>query len=204
MNETMKRWLELGFAFHGHRCPAMPLGLRAGLAAMKALDVPRSASHELHLISETGKGHAAGCFLDGLQVATGCTYGKSNIEKLYHNKFVFTLIDVKNKRQVQVALKPDFVEGMLQSPFVELRRQGTPPQDIDPQVLEPLLQRVLSIPEESFLSIGPVVPANWEKKPGVFEVRRCDQCGQAVFVDKLSERDGRLLCQGCRKHDSSD
>ena len=34
-----------------------------------------------HAISETGEGHAAGCFLDGIMTATGCTFGKGNIEK---------------------------------------------------------------------------------------------------------------------------
>ncbi|KUJ95160.1 MAG: hypothetical protein XD41_1848 [Desulfonauticus sp. 38_4375] len=70
---------EMGLKFHGHKCPAMPLGIRAGLAAMKVLGVERAKDKELMVISETGKGHAAGCFLDGIMVATGCTYGKSNI-----------------------------------------------------------------------------------------------------------------------------
>ena len=30
---------KIGLALHGHKCPAMPLGLRAGLAAMEALGV---------------------------------------------------------------------------------------------------------------------------------------------------------------------
>ena len=38
----IKDYLEVGLRFHGHKCPAMPLGLRAGLAAMKALGVERS------------------------------------------------------------------------------------------------------------------------------------------------------------------
>ncbi len=53
---------ETGIAFHGHRCPAMPLGLRAGLAAMKVLGVERSQDKELSVRAETGQGHAAGCF----------------------------------------------------------------------------------------------------------------------------------------------
>jgi formylmethanofuran dehydrogenase subunit E len=52
MRDTQKI-LEFAFPFHGHRCPAMPLGVRAGQAAMKALSVERSQSHELQLISET-------------------------------------------------------------------------------------------------------------------------------------------------------
>ncbi|MBI5439611.1 MAG: formylmethanofuran dehydrogenase subunit E family protein [Deltaproteobacteria bacterium] len=48
---------------------------------------------ELHVIAETGKGHAAGCFLDGIMASTGCTYGKANIEKTHWNKMAFTLIE---------------------------------------------------------------------------------------------------------------
>lgn len=88
---------EMGLKFHGHKCPAMPLGIRAGLAAMKVLGVERAKDKELMVISETGKGHAAGCFLDGIMVATGCTYGKSNIQKLYYNKMAFTLVDAQKK-----------------------------------------------------------------------------------------------------------
>ncbi len=29
--------------------------------------------------------------------ATGCTYGKSNIQKLYYSKMAFTLIDSKDR-----------------------------------------------------------------------------------------------------------
>ena len=66
--------LERGLWFHGHKCPAMPMGLRAGLAAMKALNVARAQDKELFVVAETGKGHAAGCFLDGIMTATGCTF----------------------------------------------------------------------------------------------------------------------------------
>ncbi len=46
-----KSFLEMGFNFHGHRCPAMPLGLRAGLKAMETLAVQRSEDKELYVIS---------------------------------------------------------------------------------------------------------------------------------------------------------
>ncbi|WP_425498050.1 FmdE family protein [Klebsiella pneumoniae] len=34
--------------FHGHKCPAMPLGYRAAQAAMRALGVERAEDKELH------------------------------------------------------------------------------------------------------------------------------------------------------------
>ena len=40
--EDFKELFETGLKFHGHKCPAMPMGLKAGLAAMKALGVART------------------------------------------------------------------------------------------------------------------------------------------------------------------
>ena len=112
--KEFNEYFDTAMKFHGHKCPAMPMGLRAGLAAMKVLGVERSEDKELFVEAETGKGHAAGCFLDGIMTATGCTYGKSNIQKLYYNKMAFTLIDAKTGKAVRVSLKPEFFEKAMQ------------------------------------------------------------------------------------------
>jgi len=39
--KELKECFALALQFHGHKCPAMPMGLRAGLAALKALGVER-------------------------------------------------------------------------------------------------------------------------------------------------------------------
>jgi formylmethanofuran dehydrogenase subunit E len=41
--------------FHGHKCPAMPMGIRAGLAAMNALGVKRAPDKELVVEAETAR-----------------------------------------------------------------------------------------------------------------------------------------------------
>jgi formylmethanofuran dehydrogenase subunit E len=192
-----KDFMDVGLDFHGHKCPAMPLGLRAAVAAMNVLGVERARDKELHIISETGKGHAAGCFLDGIMVATGCTYGKSNIEKLYYNKMAFTLIDVQGEKSVRVSLKLEFFAQMLKSPFVEQRKQGVPPQDIAPEVADPLVEKVMSMPEEMFLDIGPITSCEFSRKAGVFNAEPCSQCGEMVFVDKLLDTGGGRICRGC-------
>ncbi len=197
MNRDFANLLDMAVQFHGHRCPAMPMGLRAGLAAMERLGVERAADKELHVISETGKGHAAGCFLDGVMAATGCTYGKSNIEKTYWNKMAFTLVDTRRGRAVRVSLRPEFFEKALRSAFVQERRRGVPPQDVPAEVLKPLLDRVLSVPEDRFLNISEVFDRPWEGGSACFETVRCDGCGEAVFTDKVVHRDGRRLCRGC-------
>lgn len=196
--KELKDYLDVAYKFHGHKCPAMPMGLRAGLAAMKTLGVERSEDKALFVEAETGKGHAAGCFLDGVMVATGCTYGKSNIHKLYYNKMAFTLIDAKTGHAVRVSLKPDFFEKALNSPFVQERKKGIPPQDIPAEITDPLVERILSLPESEFLIISNVFHKEVKKGSPNFEVKRCSKCGEAVFTDKLMKTpDGRMLCIPC-------
>ncbi len=193
---------EVAMGFHGHKCPAMPLGYRAAQAAMNALNVEKAKDKELRVISETGKDHAAGCFLDGVMSATGCTYGKSNIEKKYYNKMAFTLTDVANGKSVRVRLKDEFFGNMLNSPFVAQRKQGVPPQDVPAEIADPLVEKVLAMPEEMFLVIGPIETCEIPKGKGCFDTDLCAKCGERVFVDKLTETSGELVCIPCgeKKH----
>ena len=196
--ETLKDLLEVALEFHGHKCPAMPMGLRAGIAAMKALGVERAKDKELIVEAETGNGHAAGCFLDGVMVSTGCTYGKANIQKLYYNKMAFILIDVKSGKAIRVSLKPEFFEKALQSPFVQERKKGVPPQNISPEITTPLVEHILNLAESQFLDISKVFQKEVKKGAPNFEVKRCSKCGEAVFTDKLKKTsNGELLCIPC-------
>jgi formylmethanofuran dehydrogenase subunit E len=194
----LKEFFEVGLKFHGHRCPAMPMGIRAGMAGMKALGVERSKDKELFVISETGKGHAAGCFLDGIMTATGCTYGKSNIEKLHWSKMAFTLIDQKTGKAVRVSIKPDFFEKALASPFVQERKAGVPPQDIKPEITDPMVARILALDEKAFLDVGPVHTVKVEKGKTVFAFKRCANCGELTFANKLRvAENGSPVCIQC-------
>ena len=196
--KELKEYFDVALAFHGHRCPAMPMGLRAGLAAMKALGVERAQDKELVVESETGEGHAAGCFVDGVMVATGATYGKGNIKKLFYNKMAFTLIDTKTGKAVRVSLKPEFVEKAMSSPFVQKRKEGVLPQDIPPEITDPQVERILGLPEGDFLVISEIFNRDLKKGATSFEVKRCARCGEATFVNKLAETpDGSLLCVPC-------
>ncbi|MBN2719605.1 MAG: formylmethanofuran dehydrogenase [Proteobacteria bacterium] len=198
--DSLSDYMKVALEFHGHKCPAMPMGLRAGLAAMEALGVERSKDKELMLFSETGNGHAAGCFLDGLMTATGCTYGKGNAEKLHYHKMAFTLIDTRTGQAVRVSIKPDFMEKALSSPFIEKRKKGVLPQDVEPEITDPQVERILNLPADKFLEIGPVHRVQIEKKKGIFDARPCIRCGELTFIDKLeTDGDGNLVCVSCRK-----
>lgn len=188
---------DMAVQFHGHRCPAMPLGLRAGLAAMKRLGVERSEDKELYVIAETGPAHAMACFLDGVMAATGSTYGKGNIEKLNHYRLGFTLIDMKTGRAVRVVVNPDRQEKSLGSEFVKQRAQGVAPQDIAPEIADPLIDAVMAAPEDELFRISDVFETDFKAPRGTFEWLRCEVCGEGIFAPGARVQNGKKVCLRC-------
>ena len=196
MPEFPELW-ELGFRFHGHKCPAMPLGIRAGLAALRTLGAERAKDKELYCVCETGSAHATMCFVDGVQVATGCTFGKANIERVERCKNAITLIDTAACRAVRVAVRSEFFKKALQSEFVKLRSQGVPPQEIASEVVDPLIERVWGAPPDVLFVVGPVRNVDFRRRKGTFNWYVCEGCGEVVFEHGVRLMDGRKLCLGC-------
>jgi len=189
--------LELAIEFHGHKCPAMPLGIRTGLAAMKALGVERAKNKELYCLCETGFAHATMCFVDGVQVATGCTFGKSNLENLDYSKNAITLIDVQSKRAVRVFPNPEFQKKGLCSEFVKLRSQGIEPQDIEPEIVDHTVERIATLPDEELLVVGKVFDMDYQLRKGTFEWHECEGCGEVTFAHGVRIVGGKHLCIPC-------
>ena len=191
-------YLEPGLILHGHRCPAMPLGLRAGAAAMNALGVERSGASTLEAILELGDDHCAHCFADGVQMVTGCTFGKGNIKKLGYGKFGLTLVDRQTGRAVRVVPR---AEAQLQTKktafFTEYRMKGVPPTDVPVEVVQPLIDMVMSVPVEAILAVGevhehPVQPGHED-----FEGLVCDRCGEMVVARYARTVNGQHVCIPC-------
>jgi formylmethanofuran dehydrogenase subunit E len=182
---------EAGLRLHGHKCPAMPMGLRAGLAALEALGVERAKDGELVALVELGEDHCATCYADGVQMATGCTFGKGNIRKLGYGKWGLTLIDKKRGRAVRVVPRAEVMMANKQSPFMtEYRKKGVPASKVPPEVVEPLVQRVLGMSEEELLNVGPVRERTWKDVPHSFDGFVCELCGEMTV-----EPYGRLLAE---------
>jgi formylmethanofuran dehydrogenase subunit E len=192
-------YFDAGLTLHGHKCPAMPMGLRAGAAAMNALQVERAPDGQLVALVELGDNHCATCFADGIQMITGCTFGKGNIQKLHYGKWGVTLIDKKTRRSVRVAPKAEVMESSKHSPFIqEYREQGIPASQVPPEVSEPLVEHVMTTPTEDLLSVGPVQDCTWQEHPHSFDAFVCQRCGEMTV-----EPYGRLLgdqkvCIPCR------
>ena len=64
--------------FHGHDGPFLVIGLRMGIKALKVLD--SKGWFNLKCIVYLRWEPPASCVIDGIQISTGCTMGKHNIE----------------------------------------------------------------------------------------------------------------------------
>jgi len=194
---TYDELLELGQKFHGHKCPAMPLGLRAALAAMDKLGVERATDKQLMALIELDDDHCATCFGDGIQVASGCTFGKGNIKKLHYGKWGVTLIDKKSKRAVRVVAKAETMKKNKESEFMQLRASGVPASQIAYEVVKPLIEMVSSAPQDALFNVSEVFEHDWQDVPNSFESTVCESCGESVVTRNARVKDGKVVCIPC-------
>lgn len=187
-----------GLLLHGHKCPAMPMGLRAGIAALEALGVERAMDGQLTALVEIDSEHCATCYADGVMMATGCTFGKGNIRKLGYGKFVLTLIDNKTGRSVRVATRNEVIKRNQESEFIQFRKKGVPASKIAPELIEPGVDFILSEPTEKLFAIGPIQEVKLTPgRPHDFNTFICSECGEVAVERYARVKYGNVVCMPC-------
>lgn len=194
-----KDYLEPGMILHGHKCPAMPMGLRVGAAAMNALGVERAKDGQLEAIVELGEEHCATCFGDGIQMITGCTFGKGNIRKTHFGKWGVTLVDRATGRSVRVSPKAEAMLANKQSKFFsEYREKGIPASKVPDEVVAPMVEKVMTMPDEAFLNVGEIQKIEIKSNVHSFDGFVCDKCGEMVAEPYARVHGDQKLCIPCR------
>lgn len=197
-------YFEAGLTLHGHKCPAMPLGLRVGAAAMNKLGVERAKDGQLMALIEIGEDHCATCFADGVQMITGCTFGKGNIKKLHYGKWGVTLIDKKSGRAVRVTPRAEAMEANKQTDFFQkYRMKGVPASEVPSEVVDPLIQKVMTAPEDQLLNVGEVFEKQWQDPPHSFDGFKCDMCGEMTVEPYGRILGDKKVCIPCRERATS-
>ena len=189
---------KVGLALHGHKCPAMPLGLRAGLAAMEALGVEHAPDGQLTALVEMDRNHCSTCFADGVQVATGCTFGKGNIRSLGYGKFALTLIDNKTSRSVRVIPTVKTMRRNQESEFLGLRREGhaglsnrsCPVRAADRRGAGRPSGRSVQGRADQTGSPAPMLPH-------AFDTIICAECGEMAVERYARVKQGKIVCMPC-------
>ena len=94
-------WLAYAARFHGHLGPWGIAGVRAGMAGRRAVEA--DGYFDIRVVAEGPWGKPPrSCFLDGLQVATGATLGKRNLEWIERDRIVVRVQNTQTGKSVIV------------------------------------------------------------------------------------------------------
>ena len=194
---VLNQFVHCGTLMHGHACPPLVLGIRAGHVAMRQLEVGRALDRELFAFVELGSDHYAQGFADGVQFVTGCTFGKELIIRIPHGKASLRLVDQVKGRALRVTLRPEAIDRVEQSEwFRTCSSTGRFGGESD-GVADPLIAEILAAPEERLFTVSPVFPLRIEHPAPSFESARCDACGESVLTAYIRENNRRRLCVAC-------
>jgi formylmethanofuran dehydrogenase subunit E len=185
---------------HGHRCPMLALGVKAGQYAMIHLALESTGMEEVVAIVE-----ANNCFTDGIQVVTGCTLGNGGLIFKDLGKTAVTVARRQGGAAVRLVVRPDFREQMFAKyPAVEplfdlvvVKGQGSPGDRHRFQHLwEAIARRELEAPlKEQFLIKNVTVQVPESSR--MFASVTCSRCGEGVMEPRVQLVEGAPTCLVC-------
>ncbi|GET25097.1 FmdE family protein [Prolixibacter sp. NT017] len=193
-----QEWLEFGQKFHGHKCPAMPMGLRVGAAAMNALGVERARDGQLIAFVDLGDDHCATCFADGLQVIMGTTFGKGNIKKTHKGKWAVIVVDKASGKAVRVTPRAEEMLANKQTSFFkDYREKGIPASKVPDETVEPLVKNVMNAPADKILIVSEVFDYDLKQHPHSFNSFVCEECGEMTVMEYGRIKGDKKVCIDC-------
>jgi len=193
-----QEWLEFGQKFHGHKCPAMPMGLRVGAAAMNALGVERANDGQLIAFVDLGDDHCATCFADGLQVIMGTTFGKGNIKKTHKGKWAVIVVDKASGKAVRVTPRAEAMLANKQTSFFkDYREKGIPASKVPEETIEPLVKKVMNAPADQILIVSEVFDYDLKQHPHSFNSFVCEECGEMTVMEYGRIKGDKKVCIDC-------
>ena len=175
--------LEKSARHHKRLCPRQVLGVRLGLAGAAALglEAPRS-DKRLLVVAETD-----GCFVDGVEAATGCSVGHRTLRIEDYGKVAATFVDTVSGRAVRLA------------PRTDARERAAAFCPDEPRAYEAQLRAYQVMPDPELLTVQEVrLAADVEKIVSKARVRvACEACGEEIINEREVIADGRTLCRAC-------
>ncbi len=181
---TLESLLEQSASHHRHGiCPRQILGVRMGLLAGALLNVA-IPSEDKRLLAVV---ESAGCFVDGITVATGCRIGGRTLLMEDHGKIAATFVDLDTDHAIRIVPAPDSRDrAMHLAPSAPNRRAAQ-------------LSAYRTMPADDLFrwrDVRLVKPLDrWQSTPE--KPTACDGCGEEVLNGRLLVSEGRNLCRAC-------
>jgi formylmethanofuran dehydrogenase subunit E len=178
--------IERSMQDHDHLCPRQILGVRTGLAGLKALGFNEPPLEKrLLVISETD-----GCFVDGVIAVTNCTVGHRTLRVEDYGKVAVTFVDTRTGYAVRVA------------PRLDVRQKASTFVPDEPRPYFAQMQAYQRMPDEELLTVEEVTlttpVGEIISRPGMRV--NCDVCGEEIMNERELVQEGVPLCRPCAGH----
>lgn len=149
-------WLACAVQFHGHLGPWATAGFRLGAAARQAVKADGYFDIEICCEGPFAMPPRA-CFLDGVQVATGATWGKRNIHWTDAEQIAVHVTNTQTNKTAIVRPKPELLKHLASVVAGQLHSQTQEEHDHDRAErtarLESVARRIASAAESDLLTI---------------------------------------------------
>ena len=179
----------------------MPLGYRMAKLAMQELGVEREKDHGFFVIPELGVGHPQTCLMDGIQIATGATYGKSLMEKTFWGKLAAVFYHPE-KGAVRLSLKADFLDEFGKLEFFAYRKRGVEPSLVPVEIADQSIEWTYAQPDADVFKVEKLPDYRFKRIKGSFNKAKCVKCGEYVFERYVRTVNGEPHCIPCSGYSS--
>jgi formylmethanofuran dehydrogenase subunit E len=183
--------------FHGHLCPMSYLGVRMGRLALKTLARGKEKGVRLIAVVEFQN-----CLGDGIQYATGATFGKNTLFLKDYGKFAASFYDLATEKSVRIRVRNEVVEESLIFGIEGQDVKKLPPNDRKEaagKILEKgkeIAARFAKISDEDLFEVTQAPYFKPAEEPSLKHMV-CEECGEILLEDFVKEKDGKNVCASC-------
>ena len=187
---------------HGHYCPGLAFGVMAGWSGLKRLGFDNTGMEELLAVVECNN-----CFVDGIQMTTGCSLGNNALVYKDIGKTAVTIMSRKTGSAVRIALKPRQWDREDASDkdkeAAELFRRVVKERQQDPEATRRMKElfreksfETVTMSEEELFDIVDV-PATFPEYAPIVDSETCKACGEDFMGTKKARDNGEPVCLAC-------
>jgi len=139
-------WLVEATQFHGHLGPAIVFGCRAGMVALDTVGAQGYFDVEVTVKGPFDKPPQS-CVLDGLQLSTGATMGKHNLNVVVADEYVITVKNKRTSAAVEIRPTPETLK-LLPS---ERLASGDAHEDM--HRAEAIARQIVNMPQDKMMTV---------------------------------------------------
>ncbi len=154
-------------------------------AAVLGMEVPRRDKSMLAIVETDG------CFVDGVEVVTGCTVGKRTLRVEDYGKIALTLVSLESGKAFRLSPRPDVRERAAGFSLA-----------IAPAESRPYFQMLIGyqvMPVDELLEIQPVRLARPVEEIISHPAARakCSRCAEEIINEREVRQGDQVLCRAC-------